>query len=204
MFYAFAMQRIILFYATHIRNCTSLTGALDVSGCTNLRELYAEGTALNSVKLADAGVIRILHLPDTITNLTMKNQQNIEDFSCGYAMTTLVIENCNINSLSILNNSTPNKVRITGIDWSLEDFSLLDRVYNLSGVDENGYNLEHGVIAGTIRMSGVKESIVNEYKNKFVGINFVVDNYAEEDVIRTDGGVVVTTNDGKALLMTGV
>lgn len=194
----------VLLNKLDIRNCSSLSGALDVSGCTNLRELYAEGTALNSVKLAEAGTIKILHLPDTISNLTMKNQNSIEDFSCGYAMTTLVIENCNIDSLSILNNSSPNKVRITGIDWSLEDFSLLDRVYNLTGVDENGYNIEHGVIAGTIRMSNVKESVINEYKKKFVGINFVVDNYADEDVIRTDGGIVVTTNDGKALLMTGV
>lgn len=194
----------VLLNKLDIRNCSALTGALDVSGCTNLRELYAEGTALNSVKLADAGMITILRLPDTITNLTLKNQNHITDFVCGQAMTTLVIENCNIDSLSLLRNTNPNKVRITGIDWNLEDFTLLDRVYALTGVDENGYNTEHGVIAGTIRMSNVKESIVNEYKKKFVGITFVVSQYADEDVIRTDAGDVITTNDGKALLMTGV
>ena len=71
----------------------------------------------------------------------------------------------------------------------------------LTGVDENGYNTDHGIIAGTIRMSNVKESIVNEYKKKFVGINFVVDNYAQEDAIRTNTGVTITTDDGKVLLM---
>lgn len=191
----------VLLNKLDIRNCTSLSGALDITGCTNLRELYAEGTALNSVKFAEAGAIKILHLPNTITNLTLKNQNNITDFVCGNAMTTLVIENCNIDALTILNNSSPNKVRITGIDWTLSDFTLLDRVYALTGVDENGYNTDHGIIAGTIRMSNVKESIVNEYKKKFVGINFVVDNYAQEDAIRTNTGVTITTDDDKVLLM---
>lgn len=194
----------VLLNKLDIRNCSALTGALDVSGCTNLRELYAEGTALTSVKLADAGVITTLHLPDTITNLTLKNQMKITDFSCGQAMTTLVIENSSVNAFEILQSCNPNKVRITGIDWTLEDFSLLDEIYDLTGVDENGYNTEHGVLAGTVRMSNVKESVVNEYKKKFVGINFVVDVFADEDLIRTDAGDVITDSSGNALLMTGV
>lgn len=186
-----------------IRNCPNLSGALDISGCTNIKEIYATGTSLTSVKLASAGSLTDLILPETITNLTVKNQNNIENFVCGNNMTTLVIENSNLNSKNILESCDKlTKIRLIGIDWTLEDFMLLDRIYNMIGQDENGYNTQHGVIAGTIRMSSAKESVINEYKKKFIGLDFIVDNFENEDLLRTDFGEVITTNKGEALLLT--
>lgn len=118
-------------------------------------------------------------------------------------MTTLVIENSNLNSKAIFENcDNVSKVRLVGVDWTLEDFTLLDRIYTLVGQDENGYNTEHGIIAGIIRMTSAKESVVNEYKKKFVGLDFVVDTYLEEDLLRTDFGEAITTDKGEALLLT--
>lgn len=185
-----------------IRNCPSLTGALDVSGCTNIKKIHATGTGLSSVKLAEAGAITHLELPTTITNLTVKNQNNITNFVCGSSITTLVLENTNLDSLSIFNNNAITKVRLIGVDWTLSDFTVLDAIYNMLGSDENGNNLPHGVISGTIRMTGVKESVANKYKQKFVGLDFVITNPAAEDYICTDFGEIITTNDGKALLYT--
>ena len=141
-------------------------------------------------------------MPDTITNLTNKNQNNIEQFVCGNKMSTIVIENCNIDSKSIFENSNPTKVRFIGVDWFLDDFSLLDRIYNLIGQDENGYNTDHGVISGKIRMTNQLESVVNEYKKKFIGVEFIVDPWAVEDAIRTDDGVTITTDKGEVFLYT--
>lgn len=186
-----------------VRNCPNLTNALDVSGCPNLLEIKATGTSLTSVTFPEAGYLTTLQLPTTITNLTIKNQNSITTFSCGYSnITTLVIENCNLDSKAIFNSSTNlTKVRLTGIDWTLGDsFSLLDRAYALLGQDENGYNTAHGVLAGTVRMSGVKESVVQPYRAKFIGLNFVLSNVVEEDYICTDFGEVITTNDGKLLI----
>lgn len=183
-----------------IRNCPALTGALDVSGCTNIKVIKATGTALTSVKLANAGSITDLLLPDTITNLTVKNQNDIENFTCGDSISTLILENTNLNALELFEDNPVTKVRIIGIDWTLEDFTLLDTIYDLLGVDENGNNTPHGVLGGIVRMSNVKESVVNEYKKKFVGLEFIVDSYADEDYICTDFGEVITTNDGKVLL----
>lgn len=185
-----------------VRNCPNLSGALDVSGCTNIKKIHATGTGLTSVKLANAGSITHLELPNTITNLTVKNQNSITNFTCGANISTLILENTNLDARALLAANPVTKVRITGIDWTLSDFTLLDTIYNLIGSDENGNNLPHGVLAGTIRMSNVKESIVNEYKKKFVGIDFIVDTYADEDYICTDFGEAITTNDGKALLYT--
>lgn len=183
-----------------IRNCPNLTGALDISGCTNIKKIHATGTGLTSVKLANAGSITHLELPDTITNLTVKNQNSITNFTCGSNISTLILENTNLDTADLLDSNPVTKVRIIGIDWTLEDFTLLDDIYNLLGSDENGNNLPHGVLGGIVRMSNVKESVVNEYKKKFVGLEFIVDTYADEDYICTDFGEVITTNDDKALL----
>lgn len=185
-----------------VRNCPNLTGALDVSGCTNIKVIKATGTGLSSVKLADAGSITDLLLPNSITNLTVKNQNSITNFACGTNISTLILENTNLDAASLLENNPVTKVRIAGIDWTITDFDLLDDIYDLVGSDENGNNLPHGVLAGTIRMSHAKESVVNEYKKKFVGINFVIGSYDAEDYIATDFGEAITTNDGKVLLYT--
>lgn len=186
-----------------IRNCPNLSGALDISGCSNIKEIYASGTNLTSVKLADAGSITNLILPDSITNLTIKNQNNLENFTCGNNMTTLVIENSNLDSKDILESCDKlTKIRLTGIDWTIGDFTLLDRIYDMIGQDENGYNTTHGIIAGTIRMVSAKESVVNEYKKKFIGLNFIVDTFEDEDLLRTDFAEVITTDKGEALLLT--
>lgn len=193
----------ILLNSLDIRNCPQLSGALDLSGCIGLTTLKATGTSLASVKLADGGRIRHLYLPDTITNLTIKNQMNIEYFECGYnEINTLVLENTNLDSLNIL-QSSPNvaKLRLTGINWTLQSFDILDFIYeNLSGVDEQGLDTEKAILQGTITMDGVLESVMNTYKSKFMGITFRIINPLDEDAIRTDDGKIITTNTGVAFL----
>ena len=193
----------ILLNSLDIRNCPNLDGALDLTGCTGLTTLKAQGTSLSSVKLADGGRIRHLYLPDTITNLTIKNQMNIEDFECGYNnITTLVLENTNLDTQDIF-ESAPNvaKLRLVGINWTLQSFDLLDFIYeNLTGIDEQGYDTEKAVLQGTITMDGVLESVMNTYKSKFMGITFRIINPLDEDAIRTDDGKIITTNTGLAFL----
>lgn len=50
-----------------------------------------------------------------------------------------------------------NRVRITGIDWELADTSLLNRLYAMSGLDENGYNTDHSVVEGKVHVPIIRE-----------------------------------------------
>lgn len=185
-----------------IRNCPNLSGALDLSGCTNLQILKATGTSLTSVKLAEAGNITVLSLPNTITNLTVKNQNSISTFTCGSNISTLILENTNLDAKALFLANPVTKVRLIGIDWTLTSLDILDDIYALIGSDENGNNTAHGVIAGTIRMEHAKESVINEYAAKFVGLNFIIDSYDDENYIATDFGEAITTHDNKVLLYT--
>lgn len=67
-----------------VRNCPNLgTGeqkAIDLSGCQNIEHVYFDGTSIGSCSLPNGGILKTLHLPGTITNLTIRNQMNITDF----------------------------------------------------------------------------------------------------------------------------
>ena len=69
-----------------VRNCTGLgTGdqkTIDISGCTGIENIYFDGTAIAGLTLPNGGAIKILHLPGTITALTILNQSQITDFTC--------------------------------------------------------------------------------------------------------------------------
>ena len=72
------------------RNCVNLgtgtTVAPDLSQCTNIEEIYFTGTKIKGITLPDGGTIKKLHLPGTLTSLTIRNQPLLED---------LLIENTN-------------------------------------------------------------------------------------------------------------
>ena len=61
-----------------------MSGSLDLSPCSNLNKLYAEGTAITGVTFATNGKIRVAHLPDTINTLIMsiklRNKQIKQEF----------------------------------------------------------------------------------------------------------------------------
>ena len=74
----------ILLKTLDFRNCVNLAQAVNASGCTNLEEAYFDGTAITGVSLPNGGNLRVLHLPSTVTNLTIRNQTKLTDFViCG-------------------------------------------------------------------------------------------------------------------------
>lgn len=65
-----------------LRNCSNLTGALNLTQCSNLLKLYAEGTRITGATFATNGKVQIIHLPNTINTLVMRNLNNLADFQC--------------------------------------------------------------------------------------------------------------------------
>lgn len=60
-----------------ISNCVGLTAPLDVSNCSNIREIYAKGSSVTAIKLPSAGYLQELHAPATITSLRIQNQPSL-------------------------------------------------------------------------------------------------------------------------------
>jgi len=151
-----------------IRNCPNVTGELNLSGCISIKELYLDNTAFTGISIAPGGLLTTMSLeaPTSITlcdllylnNITIANPNNI---------TTLRIENCifddtaelTVNEVTTVQSekdlvltlveSTPNlsRIRLLGMDW-YTNTTLLDRLYNMAGINDNLYDTAQSVITG--------------------------------------------------------
>lgn len=148
-----------------VRNCPNLKQPLDLSGCSNLERVYATGTSLTSVVLPPAGILRELSLPETLTNLTIRNQPNLTDETFTLAgverLTTLKLENMShVNVFGLIDRclALPEvvlaRVRLTGISGGSRGLGTLFGLTAIAGMDENGNNREQSVVTGTYHAEG--------------------------------------------------
>lgn len=142
----------VLLKTVDVSNCSSLTGALDLTNCVNIEEVYASGTKIASVTLPDAGNVQKLVLPETIRTLTLRNQLHIPEdglvLPSPTSLTNIWIENSSVDTTALLNsclytdengNITTNltNIRVDGLSYEFED-----------SVDDNGelvYSSKHAL-----------------------------------------------------------
>lgn len=163
-----------------VRNCTALTQAVDLSGCTSLEDVYFDGTAVTSVVLPNGGVVKKLHLPGTITNLTIRNQTQISEFVCpDYShITTLWLDNVSsaINFMTILESMAPNsRVRLYNFNYTVNSADavadLFDFFDTMKGIDQNGNNVDKAQLYGTVHINnGVTGAQMAELEGRYPNI----------------------------------
>ena len=167
-----------------IRNTPNLVSSLDLSKCMNLEELYAFGSGLRGVLFANGGAISLAQLPGTLTSINMKNLMYLTNLSiAGYdSISTIVIENCGtIDVKDLLEKAVnANRVRITGVDWTFDDTTLLDKIYGLAGLDKNGYNVDQSVLAGTAHVPVVRQQQLRNYQEAWPDFELTYDTLIEQ------------------------
>ena len=89
----------ILLRKLDVRNCPNLTQTVDLRGCTNIEEAYFDGTGIQGIYLPNGGILKKLHLPNTITSLTLRNQTALTEF-------VLPAPCSNLDSLTLENNAS--------------------------------------------------------------------------------------------------
>ena len=196
-----------------VRNCSALTQAVDVSGCTNIENVYFDGTATTGVTLPNGGILKVLHLPSTVTNLTILNQKQLTDFTMpSFAnVSTLRIENTPIvDTRSIINQIQANsRVRLVGVDWTASNASeilaLMDKLDTFRGLDENGNNLDDAVVSGVIHINALTADELSEmnarypnitidYKTIKVYVRFYDGNALLSESLYAEGDTIVAPN----------
>lgn len=180
----------------NIENVSGLTQSLNLTAMNNLKELYAHGSNIGGVTFADGGKIQIAELP-AINSLTMKNLRyftnlDIADFS---KLTSITVENCSTVDLITILNSAPNinRVRLTGVNWSLEDTSLLERLYAMKGIDRDGYNADQSVLAGKVHVPVIRQQQLLNYQNAWSDLEIVADTIIEQFAVtfmNADGNIL--------------
>lgn len=168
-----------------VTNCTGLgldhgngtpQETLSVRNCPNIEEVYAHGTHIKTIELPESGYLRILHAPETLTSLTIKNQLYLEDPNLQIPDWTnikqLYLDNCpKLDTVAILNrckdaegNWTVERTRLTNVHWDLEDISFLQSLYTVAGRDQNEMNTEHAYLIGTChikKLTGAQMAEIN-------------------------------------------
>ena len=181
------------------RNCVKLAIAVDASGCTGLEEVYFDGTAITGLSLTNGGRVKVLHIPDTMANITILNQMAIEDFTCpGFTnVSTLRIENTSavIDSVEIVSDMTVTaetkpRVRLIGINWILNSTDVIEKLLTMRGMTETGETTSLPVLSGTVHFAmALPISKLMEYEESFPFLTITADSIAA-DVLMVPGAVL--------------
>ena len=173
-----------LLTSVDLRNCPNLTGIIDVSHCENLATFHAEGTSINGVSFADGGMVENAYLPDTITNLTLKNLSHLTTFDLNdYSnISTLWIENTDIgevDGLAIVYNymDSSGRVRLVGFDKTYDvdgDFTkTMRKIMLMRGIDASGNNLPDVYLNGEVTVGVLNRYIYNNlYRYPYLTVNY--------------------------------
>lgn len=162
-----------------IRNCPKLTQAVDISGCSNVEEVYFDGTSITGLSLPNGGILKVLHLPGTMTNLTIRNQTAITDFSIpSYSsISTLWLENVSdaVDPMAILKGiKAGSRVRIFNFTWNIDTVdeinTLLDLFDTMRGIDESYGNMEKAQIHGVIHVPNITGAQLKAVNSRYSDI----------------------------------
>ena len=165
--------------------------SVDASGCTNVEEIYFDRTAVTGVVLPVGGILKKLHLPATVTNITIRNQKMITEFVCaGYTnVNALRLENSEstaVSSLALLNLVPAGcHVRITGFYWEAQDAQeigdILDLLDTMQGIDIDGQGRDISVsscintVSGTIHTESLTGAEVAAFNARYPYITISAD-----------------------------
>ncbi len=178
----------VLLRKLDVRNCPNLgqgdMKSVDISGCRNIEEVYFDGTTVTGVDLPNGGILKVLHLPATVTNLMIRNQPSITELSIPtYAnISTLWLENVSkaVDSKEIIKKiPESSRVRLTNIYWEVtgadEINALFDVLDTMRGLDEYGNNMDMVQVSGTIHTSALTGADIASFNARFPYIDVVAD-----------------------------
>jgi len=180
----------------NVENVSGLTQALNLTVLNNLRELHAHGSNIGGVTFANGGRIEIAELP-AIGALSMKNLAYLSDLNIVSLdkLTTATIENCNTIDIKVLLEQATklNRVRIIGIDWALDDTSLLESIYDMAGIDKSGYNIPQSVLSGKVHVPVIRQQQLYNYQQAWSDLEITADTIIEQfpvTFVNEDGTVL--------------
>ena len=183
-----------------VRNCINLTQAIDISKCTNIEEIYFDGTKITGITLPDGGNIKKLHLPETLTKLTIKNQPLLTELQLDGTsnIESLWLENIpstSIDAHSLVAQMKYNSaIRIIGMDerydtWEelAEFYSLLDK---MSGLDYEGITTKKAQVTGKIYVPHIPYAEFTEMSARYPEITILTDAVVCSVTFKNEGEIV--------------
>lgn len=195
----FSIGNNVMLKELNLQNLPNLKQSIDVTGCVALKTFLANGSGITGVAFANGGIIETAHLPAP-ASVTLRNLNHLSDFTLeSYEkLTTIRLENCpTIDSLDFITKAVNlSRVRALGLDWTLQDTTVLDRLLGLQGMDENEYNTEVSVLSGQAYVPTMRQSKLDAYNAAWedleVSYSTLIANY-KVTFVNWDGTVLYET-----------
>ena len=171
----------------NVENCTALKDPINLSQCYNLETVKAKGSKLSSITFPVGGHLTTLELPETFTNLTIRNQHNITSFLMNNynSINTLWIDDTPglpIESI-LLNTPLLDRVRLVNTTWSVSNEdnlrTIFEKLKKCSGLDANGNTTDMAVVTGYVEIDSISEKLLEELNEYFKELIVVVDGKAQ-------------------------
>ena len=179
-----------------IQNITGLNSVVDLSQCGNLLALHAEGSGATGVIFANGGKLQNAYIP-AVTSLTMKNLNYLEEFIVeSYdRLQTLIVEYTPFIDTHEIVNVSPilNALRLSGMDWSIENTTILDRISLMRGISNTGGEINTSVLIGKVYVPGIKQYDYYKYKEIWSDLDIIYGSMTPQFVVTfvNDDGTVL-------------
>ena len=153
----------------YVQNLPQATYNLDLSNCPELKYLNAAGSGFTGFVFANGGLLNEAYINNP-TSLVMRNLDYLTNANFNLtsptAVTSLRLEGGKLfDNYTFVNSLTNlNVLRLTNINWTLNNDNLLDRLITIMGIDESGFTTEQSYLSGNVQLTGtVYEGKYNAY-----------------------------------------
>lgn len=196
------------------RNCPNLNITVNLEKSSRLQEAYFDGTSISGVDLADGCLIETLHLPSTITALTLLNLTNLEELVCpSFAhVSRLMLDSIDptiVNPVTILQQIQPGSlINLKGFYLEMATtteidafFAMLDTMGGVSR-EKNAqgewiyteYPVGQAQVSGEIHTSSLTGAQIAAYNARYQYLRVTADH--------TSAVLTYMTYDGSSILDT--
>ena len=181
-----SLQRLLL------SNIATLAGTLNLSACSHLQEIYADGTSLTQIVLPSGGGLRVIQYSRlnqylSLSNYPLLTTEGIGIDLCRDVITDFFIVNCpNLSPMRLLvdimnsqaeqgDDHALKRIRAVGFEETFNDSDMLDKLATLSNGTYGGLSAEglagedeYPVLDGTITVNAnTYEDSIEALRNTF-------------------------------------
>lgn len=156
------------------RNCQNLgtvegseaTPTIDLKECLSIEEVYFEGTQIKGVTFPNGGNLKVVHLPNTITQLTIRNHPNLKEVSIAGTqnLASLWLEDIPSSVVNpykyIMNMPDGSRIRLINVQDTFKSMDgktaadqigeFYDKLDKMVGYDARGASVDKAQITGTL------------------------------------------------------
>lgn len=178
----------------NLSNCINLTGTIDASRCPCLKTFKAFETKIEGVTFSNGGRLTTVKLPGTLTNLTLRNQSQLQNLNlASYEnISTLFIENTPNVPVEELVLGTPklDRIRLDGVEWTTENEEILhsfyDKVMTCKGMDANTQTIDTPYISGRVYINSISDDFLKLLNKSFPELIVVVNSVPKFFIVYVD------------------